>query len=64
MICPKCKKAGAYLFSEDGVTEFGIQEVSIRHNCDDTDTHYPDDVASVTIQVIRKRGTTELYEDD
>jgi len=64
MMCPKCKKQGAYLYSEDGITEFGIQEVTIRHDCSGLENIYPDDIASVTINVSRKRGTTELLEVD
>lgn len=65
MQCPRCKKPGAFLFSEDGITNPGTHEVSIKHSCHDLEDWLGCgvEIATVTIQVIRKRGTTELLED-
>lgn len=62
MKCPKCGSKKAYLWSEDGITQPGEQEVEIK--CLDCCKDDYDVVGTITINVSRKRGTFEMYEEE
>ena len=62
MKCPKCGSKRAYLFAEDGITQPGEQEVEIK--CLDCCKDDYDVVGCITIQVSRKRGSLELFEEE
>ena len=54
--CPRCGKEGAYLWAEDGITDFGDQLVSIKHDCQiDGIKRDPECVAVVKISVVQIR---------
>ncbi|MHA1470956.1 MAG: hypothetical protein ACTSSP_10425 [Candidatus Asgardarchaeia archaeon] len=56
MRCPKCGKDGAYLWNEDGITDFGDQLVQIMHDCQlDGIIRDPECVAVVKITVMQIR---------
>ena len=60
--CPRCGKEGAYLWAEDGITDFGDQEVQIMHDCQiDGIKRDPEQVASVLITVVQI-GSIEVNE--
>lgn len=57
MICPKCGKDGAYLWNEDGITQFGDQLVEIKHDCRlDGIKRDPEQVGVVKINVMQIRA--------
>ena len=62
MKCPRCGSNKAYLWSEDGITQIGEQEVEIK--CLDCGKDDYDTIGTITINVSRKRGGLELYEEE
>lgn len=62
MKCPRCGSKRAYLFAEDGITQPGEQEVEVK--CLYCSKNEYDVIGTITINVSRKRGSLELYEEE
>ena len=62
MKCPRCGSKKAYLFSEDGITQPGEQEVEIK--CLDCGKDDYDVIGAIIIKLSIRRGTLELFEEE